>query len=40
MQDHVSVIRRPIVEWPDGRVTVGFSPEDWAERAAGLPAAG
>ena len=28
-----SVIRRPVVEWPDGAVTVGFDPADWALRA-------
>jgi arsenate reductase-like glutaredoxin family protein len=27
-----SVIKRPVVEWPDGQVTVGFKPEDWAQR--------
>lgn len=24
-----SVIKRPVVEWPDGRVTVGFTPENF-----------
>ena len=28
-----SVIKRPVVEWPDGAVTVGFDPADWALRA-------
>lgn len=27
-----SVIRRPVVRWPDGGVTVGFDAEDWARR--------
>jgi arsenate reductase (glutaredoxin) len=27
-----SVIKRPVVEWADGTVTVGFDPEDWAAR--------
>ena len=27
-----SVIKRPVVEWPDGRVSVGFDPADWARR--------
>ncbi len=36
MQAQVSVIKRPVVEWPDGVVTVGFSPQAWAERAAAL----
>jgi arsenate reductase-like glutaredoxin family protein len=28
-----SVIKRPVVEWPDGAVTVGFDAADWALRA-------
>lgn len=27
-----SVIKRPVVEWADGTVTVGFTPERFAER--------
>jgi Spx/MgsR family transcriptional regulator len=30
---HPSAIKRPVVAWPDGRVTVGFSPEGWAALA-------
>ncbi len=30
-----SAIKRPVVEWPDGRVTVGFAPDDWAGRWPG-----
>lgn len=30
-----SVIRRPVVEWPDGAVTVGFDAADWALRCRG-----
>jgi Spx/MgsR family transcriptional regulator len=26
-----SVIKRPVVEWPDGRITVGFDAVRWAE---------
>jgi arsenate reductase len=33
MQAQPSVIRRPVVQWPDGRVTVGFDGADWAARA-------
>ncbi len=33
MQDHASVIKRPVVEWPDGQVTVGFDAAAWAARA-------
>ena len=25
-----SVIKRPVVEWPDGRVTVGFDEAAWS----------
>jgi len=25
-----SVIKRPVVEWPDGRISVGFDPAAWA----------
>ena len=28
-----SVVKRPVVEWPDGSVTVGFDAADWALRA-------
>ncbi|MDR0227405.1 MAG: ArsC family reductase [Burkholderiaceae bacterium] len=34
MQQQPSVIKRPVVEWPQGQVTVGFSPEAWAALAA------
>ncbi len=34
MQAHSSVIKRPVVVWADGVVTVGFSPERFAERLA------
>ncbi len=27
-----SVIKRPVVEWADGAITVGFSAADWAAR--------
>ena len=27
-----SVIKRPVVEWPGGEVTVGFAADDWARR--------
>ena len=29
---HSSVIKRPVVEWADGRITVGFDAADWARR--------
>jgi len=30
-----SVIKRPVVEWEDGRITVGFDAATWSERADG-----
>lgn len=29
LQAHASAIKRPVVEWADGRTTVGFKAEDW-----------
>ena len=37
MLAHDSVIKRPVVQWSDGRLTVGFKAEEW-ERA--LPSGG
>jgi arsenate reductase-like glutaredoxin family protein len=33
MRDQASAIKRPVVEWDDGRITVGFDADDWATRA-------
>jgi Spx/MgsR family transcriptional regulator len=33
MQAQPSVIKRPVVEWPDGSVTVGFDATAWSQRA-------
>lgn len=33
MQQQPSVIKRPVVEWPGGRISVGFAPEAWEEYA-------
>jgi arsenate reductase len=30
-----SLVKRPVVEWPDGGVTVGFDAADWAARLDG-----
>jgi len=27
-----SVIKRPVVQWTDGRISVGFDADDWARR--------
>jgi arsenate reductase len=32
MRSQPSVIKRPVVEWGDGTITVGFSEADWAGR--------
>ncbi|HEY9239834.1 MAG TPA: ArsC/Spx/MgsR family protein, partial [Burkholderiaceae bacterium] len=32
MLANASVIKRPVVEWPDGAITVGFDADDWARR--------
>lgn len=29
-----SLIKRPVVAWPGGKVTVGFQPDEWLVRAA------
>jgi len=29
MQAQASVIKRPVVQWPDGRITVGFTPQSF-----------
>ncbi len=30
MLAHASVIKRPVVEWPHGQISVGFDPVAWA----------
>ena len=32
MREQASVIKRPVVEWDDGRITVGFDVDDWEKR--------
>ena len=32
MLAHSSVIKRPVVEWDDGAITVGFDAADWEQR--------
>ncbi|MEI8159392.1 MAG: ArsC family reductase [Burkholderiales bacterium] len=34
MLEHSSVIKRPVVVWNDGAVTVGFTPENFENRLA------
>ena len=30
MREHPSVVKRPVVRWPNGRISVGFSPAQFA----------
>jgi arsenate reductase (glutaredoxin) len=32
MHEQPSVIKRPVVDWPDGRSSVGFDADDWRTR--------
>ena len=32
LREHSSTIKRPVVEWPGGAITVGFDADDWAGR--------
>jgi Spx/MgsR family transcriptional regulator len=32
MREQPSVIRRPVVDWPDGRISVGFDAAEWRSR--------
>jgi arsenate reductase len=34
MLEQPSVIKRPVVEWADGRITVGFAEGEWSGRSA------
>ena len=29
MQEHASSIKRPVIAWPSGQVTLGFTPGQW-----------
>ena len=33
MMAQPSLVKRPVVAWPDGRLTVGFDPDAWAQAA-------
>ena len=33
MQASPSLIKRPVVEWPGGAISVGFDAEDWSARS-------
>jgi arsenate reductase (glutaredoxin) len=32
MLANASVVKRPVVEWADGAITVGFDADDWSRR--------
>ncbi|MEP6502496.1 MAG: arsenate reductase [Betaproteobacteria bacterium] len=34
MREQASTIKRPVVEWDDGRITVGFDEAGWAAQRA------
>ncbi|MBK6469930.1 MAG: ArsC family reductase [Betaproteobacteria bacterium] len=34
MLAQASIVKRPVVEWADGRITVGFDAEDWTAHLA------
>jgi Spx/MgsR family transcriptional regulator len=36
MQNHTSVIKRPVVQWPGGLITVGFDAALWSPRLPNL----
>jgi arsenate reductase-like glutaredoxin family protein len=29
MLAHASTIKRPVIAWPSGQVTLGFTPDQW-----------
>ena len=29
MREHTSVIKRPVIAWPSGKITVGYAPDHW-----------
>ncbi|PUE55542.1 ArsC family reductase [Limnohabitans parvus] len=29
MLEHASTIKRPVIVWPSGQITVGFAPDQW-----------
>ena len=39
MLAHASLIRRPVVEWPNGEITVGYSTDMFKQRTAAMAAA-
>jgi Spx/MgsR family transcriptional regulator len=33
MLEHASTIKRPVIAWPSGQITVGFTPDQWPASA-------
>jgi len=29
MLEHASTIKRPVIAWPSGRISVGYTPDEW-----------
>jgi Spx/MgsR family transcriptional regulator len=29
MLEHASTIKRPVIAWPSGRISIGYTPEQW-----------
>ncbi len=29
MREHASTIKRPVIAWPSGHITVGYTPQQW-----------
>jgi Spx/MgsR family transcriptional regulator len=29
MLEHASTIKRPVIQWPSGKLTVGYTPDHW-----------
>ena len=38
MSAHPSLVKRPVVAWPDGRLSLGFDADDWHARSTQQPA--
>lgn len=34
MLEHPSLVKRPVLQWRDGSISVGFDADDWARRLA------
>ena len=32
MQEHASTIKRPVIDWGHGHITVGYAPQNWPQQ--------